>query len=314
VSVVIVSKDEPSLADTLDQLPAQVATVVPGLVRSVEVIVVDASRNRLRRIREAYRWVDWVDFVPPEGVRVSIAHQRNVGLAAASGGIVVFTDCGCIPEPRWLEHLIEPIVAGGEQITCGQTGATGAVDPHSHGRAAKAEVSYLAECPTINLALRSEVAAMLGGFDEAFEYGSDIDFSWRAVHRGLRIRYVPDAVVAHDWGSRWRHMRRSFESGKGRARLYHKHVFSSNSQSIQKRHLGEHDAVSLLYPVYLVGLPIALRHPSYLLLLAIPLWRARGHDPLWTLVDHLTQGAGVLAGAYLLLVGAGPKPPATIRS
>ena len=61
---------------------------------------------------------------------------------------------------------------------------------------------YLREAPTINVAVRHrEVFHAIGGFDEGFGYGSDVDFTWRAVAEQLRVRYVPDAVVTHDWGS-----------------------------------------------------------------------------------------------------------------
>ena len=35
-----------------------------------------------------------------------------------------------------------------------------------------------------------------------------------------------------------------------------------------------HDPMLLAYPLYLLGLPLALRFRSYLLLLAVPLWRS----------------------------------------
>ena len=53
-------------------------------------------------------------------------------------------------------------------------------------------VRYLNECPTINLAFRREAFDAVGGFDEAFAYGSDVDFSWRLIDAGYRIRSVPD--------------------------------------------------------------------------------------------------------------------------
>ncbi len=295
-SVVIVSKDEPGLAGTLDRLAEQVDAVPDELLRSVEIIVVDASAGRMQRVRDARPNVRWIDFEQPDGRSTTIAHQRNIGVRAACGDIVVFTDCGCVPDPRWLEEITRPIVRGEEQMTCGQTGATGSSIPYSMERASARSPVYLAECPTINVAFRRDVYDRVGGFDESFTYGSDIDFSWRVVHAGFRIRFVPDARVAHDWGGASRQIRRSYAYGRGRGHLYRKHVFGTGEQSIHKRSLNVHDAVPLAYPLYLLGLPVALRRRSYLLLLAVPLWRSRWQRPFWTLFEHFVLAAGVLAG------------------
>src|SRR5580692_6143719 len=101
ISVVIISKDEDSLDDTLADLSKQVS----GLDEPAEIVVVDASARRLDYIRQRHEMqVRWIDFQPPPGVRVSIPHQRNVGVRAAYGDIVVFTDAGCLPNEEWLER------------------------------------------------------------------------------------------------------------------------------------------------------------------------------------------------------------------
>jgi len=140
----------------------------------------------------------------------------------------------------------------------------------------------------------------VGPFDETFEYGSDTDFSWRAVHAGIGIRYVPDALVLHDWGTRKRQLKRSYAYGKARARLLHKHVLSRGEQSAGRQVFSGQEVVTVAYPLFLIGLPIALRFRSYLLLLLLPLWRNRRSGPLQSVVDHLALGAGVLAGVSCL--------------
>jgi len=302
VSVIVISKNEPALAHTLEELARQASSVASSLVDQVEILVVDASTDSVADVRAAHSSVHWIPFSPPAGVRVSIPHQRNRGVREAGGDVIVFTDCGCVPGDGWLAALLDPILEGKERMTCGQTGATDRLDPYRHMRNQQQGNLYLRECPTINLAFTRDVFEELGGFDESFEYGSDADFSWRAVHHGIRIRYVPEAMILHDWGNRGRQLKRSFAYGKARARLYYKHVFGRSEQSIRKRHFDENDAVPLLYPLYLLGLPLAIRHRWYLLLLAIPLWRARKERPLATLVDHFALGAGVLVGSGQILM------------
>ena len=93
ISIVIVSKDEPGVDDTLTDILAQCRT----LEELAEIIVVDASEGRLDLIRHRHEpAVRWEQFRPPPGIGVSIPHQRNVGVRMANGEIIVFTDAGCL--------------------------------------------------------------------------------------------------------------------------------------------------------------------------------------------------------------------------
>jgi glycosyltransferase involved in cell wall biosynthesis len=284
VSIVIISKDEPALGETL----ARVGEQARALDGDCELIVVDASRGRLDELRRRYAEVRWIDFEPPRGVGVSIPHQRNAGVREARGEIVVFTDAGCVPREGWLERLLAPILDGCEQVTSGPapsgSAGGGIYDAHMAGRA---HSEYLSETPTINLAFRKAAFQAVGGFDERFAYGSDVDFSWRLADAGFRIRNVQDAVVEHDWESGRRQLRRAYQYGRGRARLYLKH----------RRRLGgawRRDPVVFAYPAFLLGLPLALRFPAYPLLLLLPAWRNRENGSLRVLGNHLAFGAGVL--------------------
>jgi glycosyltransferase involved in cell wall biosynthesis len=285
ISIVVISKDEPELDATLDGIRGQVA----DLGRASETIVVDASSGRLDAIRERHPEVRWFDYERPEGVRVSIPHQRNFGVRRASGQTIVFTDAGCVPRPGWLAALIDPLLRGDEQVVAGvapsPNARAGVYDGHI---AAVAREDYVSEAPTINLAFARSAFDRVGGFDEAFEYGSDIDFSWRLRDAGYRIRMAASAAVEHDWGDPGRQLKRSYAYGRARARLYLKH-------RRRLRGAWRSDPIVLAYPLFLVGLPLTLRFPAYPLLLALPAWRNRNEGSVRTVADHLVFGTGVLA-------------------
>lgn len=281
ISVVVISKDEPELAGTLDAVESELAALDPR----GELMVVDASRGRLDAIRRAHPAVVWVDFVPPPGIAISIPHQRNAAIRGVRGEIVVFIDCGCIPEPGWLRTLTAPITADEESVCAGRVAGSGPVDLYS-GRFAPSGM-YLEMCPTINLALRRELFDRVGGFDESFEYGSDVDLSWRLRNAGVRLRYVPDALVWVDWGDRRRQLRRSWRYGRAKGRLYAKH------RDRLRRGVRE-DPVPFAYAAFLVGLPLSAIFPPYLALLVIPAIRNRGTGAAITVADHLLIGAGLL--------------------
>ncbi len=286
ISIVVISKDEPGIDGTLTAITAQ----AQALQEPSEIVVVDASDGRLDPVRQRHEpAVRWVQFRPPPGVRVSIPHQRNAGVRLAVGEIIVFTDAGCRPEPGWLQQLVLPLYQG-EHVTAGLA-LTASGDPGLYGRAIElARTSrYLTECPTINLAFRRAAFDTVGGFDEGFAYGSDVDFSWRLIDAGYGIRSVPDAVVLRsDWGTWRRQLRRSYAYGKARARLYRKHRARS-------RHVLRNDPTVVVYAVFLLGLPLTVIFPLYPALLLIPAWRNRSLGSARVLADHLVFGAGVLA-------------------
>lgn len=285
ISIVIISKDEASLDGTLSDAASQARE----FDESAEIVVVDASEGRLDHIRLRHETeVRWVQFQQPPGVTTSIPHQRNAGVRAARGEIIVFIDAGCRPEPGWLGRLIAPLLED-EHASVGlalaPSGKTGLYDRLA--RQAQ-ESYYVTECSTINFAFRRGAFDAIGGFDEGFAYGSDADFSWRLTDVGYRIRSVPDAVIRHDWGTRRRQLRRSYVYGKARARLYRKH-------RARLKHVLRNDPTVVVYPVFLLALPLTLIFPFYPALLVIPAWRNRSDGAVRVLVDHLAYGAGILA-------------------
>jgi GT2 family glycosyltransferase len=250
------------------------------------VLVVDASQGRLDAIRLRHPWARWIDFQRPEHVSVSIPHQRNRGLAEAKGEIIVFTDATCIPQPDWLVRLVTPISLGSEQVTSGPAW----LGEHNFAvERGKPQPDYLKQAATINLALRREVFDKVGKFDERFAYGSDTDFTWRVVDAGIRIRWVPDAVVVHDWGNLRRNIKRSRQYGAARVRLYDKHRGRLARMPID-------DPVTIVYPLFLLTAPFMVRRwKLYPLLLLVPLYRNRRRpQPARIVLLHIAEGYGCL--------------------
>lgn len=286
ISVVIISKDEEALDNTLTGVADQVNSLdEPG-----EILVVDASSGRLDHIRDRHAaTVRWLEFQPLPGIRVTIPHQRNAGVRAAEGDVIVFIDAGCQPATDWLRNLTAPLRKD-DDAAAGAAEAWDGSTPYERAPMTQdGDVTYLRECATMNFAFRRAAFDAVGGFDESFAYGSDVDFSWRLNDSGYRIRCVLDAIVRHDYGSPRRQRRRSYAYGKARAVLYRKH-------RKRLRHILAHDPIALVYPVFLICLPLTLVFPAYPLLLLIPMYRNRAQNGVAVVVGHLFYGAGVLAG------------------
>jgi glycosyltransferase involved in cell wall biosynthesis len=121
-SVIIVTKDRPHLiGDLFEALTAQ--TVMPG-----EIVVVDNnSRRSYAEVFEAYRTRlplrIFVEMTP------GIPAARNRGIQEARYDIILFTDDDCVPQPHWLEKMVEPFyrdphigAVGGRTTYYGNTG------------------------------------------------------------------------------------------------------------------------------------------------------------------------------------------------
>ena len=109
------------------------------------------------------------------------------GSRIARGDTIVFTDAGCDPRPGWLAELLAPHRPGrrGRRRRDRGRPPDGRPALYDSDIEDRAAARYLDECPTINMAFRRAGVRAVGGFDESFEYGSDIDFSWRRRRRRL---------------------------------------------------------------------------------------------------------------------------------
>jgi len=280
LSIIIIVKNDRAVEDTLDVIykinhPCE-----------FEVIVVDSSGGNLDDVKDKYADVKWISYSPPSNVKVSIPHQRNVGLKASSAEAIVFIDASCIPVTDWLDRLYSHYIAG-EQIVAGPVIPSDPDVINNISRTLSSESDYIDECPTANLLISKNVIEKIGKFDESFEYGSDTDYMWRAGKAGFKIYFEPKAVVTHDWGTTTQQLKRSFNYGKGRMKVYLKHKISIKSML-------QRDPILFVYPLFLLGLPIVIVFPWYLLLLLVPIAKNFKNKPLQVTLQNTIYGMGGL--------------------
>lgn len=211
-SVVIIVKNEPTIANTLRILQSQCEQ------SGAECLVVDASEGRLDEIAKQFPWTRWVHFKQPEGRSITLAHQRNVGVREASGPVIVFCDAGCEPEDGWLASMLARVRDEPNAIFCGPV-----LSAHDSSIPTMENLPDAARVPfacTANMAFQRRIAEEIGGFDERLDYGEDIDFGWRA-ERGLGVPVLAfsRARVWADWGDLRRQLRRAYRYGKATPRL-----------------------------------------------------------------------------------------------
>jgi len=178
-----------------------------------EVIVVDdGSTDGTREFLCSLEW--------PEGPRYryfleehrGLVAARNFGVSKSNGRIVSFTDDDCIPEPRWLEKVLETF-AEDDRI-----GVVGAVtkpvfrnrlfrpmnaflrkDREKKVSLVSGEVGLVGLRPFsgCNLHIDRDVFVQLSGFNEKIQPSEDIDFMYRYLRAGGLAANRLDMYVEH---------------------------------------------------------------------------------------------------------------------
>lgn len=144
----------------------------------------------------------------------NLAHARNIGIKEAQGEIIVFLDDDTKP----FEHLLEAHVAnyndpnvaivGGRVIGDRQKrnvlnshiGRVRKFDGFDYGGFYQDVRCKVMHVRGVNMSIRKALALEIGSFDERFagsaEY-EDMDFCLRALKKGYKIIFDPNAVVEH---------------------------------------------------------------------------------------------------------------------
>lgn len=202
LSVVVPNLDCPLVGRTLEALAAQADP------RDCEILVVgrDAPgavppsfhRDPEARSDAPLRFLETAE-------RLNPAAARNLGVAAARGGLLLFTDADCRPAPGWIERLTAALrtapVAGGA-VTFPREGNVWALADNIasfHDLLADRPPEADTRLPigSLNLACTRAAWEAVGPFDETLPTSEDHDWVLRARAAGLASAFVPEALVEH---------------------------------------------------------------------------------------------------------------------
>ena len=198
------------------------------------VLVDDGSTDDTPRIAAHYPEVRAI-----HQKNLGLSAARNVGIAAATGEIVAFTDSDCVVDEDWLHYLVGDLLKtdagaiGGHNFPPPEDNPTAgcvAVAPGgpAHVMLNDREAEHIPGC---NMAFWKWALQEIEGFDPIFRSaGDDVDVCWRLLQAGKKIAFSHAGFV-------WHFRRNSVDAyvkqqtgyGVAEALLRHKHPEYFNS-------------------------------------------------------------------------------------
>lgn len=194
-----------------------------------EVILVDdGSKDNTPEIAKRY---PEVRTIRQENKGLSVA--RNVGIAAAQGEIVAFTDSDCRADEDWLYYMVGDMLRhgfkamGGHNFLPPDDSPVAAVVMASPGGPAHVLLTDrdAEHVPGCNMVFYKHVLDEIGGFDPIFrKAGDDVDVCWRLLESGCRIGFSHAGFVWHYRRSTVKaYLRQQAGYGEAEAMLARKH-------------------------------------------------------------------------------------------
>ena len=198
------------------------------------ILVDDGSTDDTSQIASRF---PSVRVIRQENKGLSVA--RNVGLHAATGDVIAYTDSDCFADPQWLIHLVYQLqrsgaaAVGGPNLTPedGWLASCVAAAPGqpTHVLESDQEAEHIPGC---NMAFRREALLSINGFDPTYrKAGDDVDICWRLQAAGQWITFAPGAFVWHHRRQGPRaYLRQQAGYGEAEALLQFKHPGKFNGR------------------------------------------------------------------------------------
>jgi len=191
-----------------------------------EVIVADhGSTDRTAAVTNSYR-----ERIP--GLRVidasmarNVGGVRNCAAAAAQGRFFAFCDADDLVDPDWLDALVvaaherDVLVRGAVRLEA----ESGESEP-TPGDEVPTSAGFLPFADTCSMGITARAFRAIGGFDDSLRRSSDVDFSWRALYRGVPLVAAPRAITYKSTPVATRdRAKQAFFWGQAQAALYRRH-------------------------------------------------------------------------------------------
>lgn len=270
---------------------------------SYEIIVADAGSND-ETVEIAQKYAHKVLNGVPSRI------NRNIGVEAAHGEIICFTDSDCIVPEDWIDKLVDGLlrlnvkdnkivgVGGGNIPSSGNSSFTEStiskamrsplISSRARNTAIYKDERQVLHNPPVNSVLFKRVIDEVGGFREEPGYPEDLDLDIKINERGYKLYYIPSPLVEHKHKTDFEKFAKQMRDfGRKRIRVNREHPKFSRFY-----HYGPLFLYLMLYsPLFFVPLATALANAIYI---SFKERSFRFFNPIFrlTLSFHKNYGAG----------------------
>lgn len=220
VSIIICTRNRSKiLSACLDAIASAIRSVPDG--NDCEIVLVNnGSTDDTSRVLDGWSHAnpDIVLSVMFEEER-GLSKARNVGLAAAKGDLLIWTDDDCSMDEQYIVKAlyydskdVVPVIRGG-RIELGDKSdlpltikTSDVIERWSNAKRSARTKPLCGAISGANIVVRRSVVDLLGPCDARLGAGAkisgseDTDYLCRAYTRGVIIEYVPDLIVSHFHG------------------------------------------------------------------------------------------------------------------
>lgn len=168
-------------------------------LKQVSVIVVDnnssdATLDKLTQAKEKCEKQLKAFTIVESSKNLGFGGANNLGFSKGNDDIVCFFNIDTELYPDTLKNLENDIKNSEDDVALWELRQF----PYEHPKMYDALTHEATWASGAAFAIKREVYARLGGFDEAiFMYAEDVDLSWRIRSFGYKLKYVPKAVITH---------------------------------------------------------------------------------------------------------------------
>ena len=143
-------------------------------------------------------------------VNKNLAASRNTGLSHCSATLVLQTDDDARPFPDWIKKMMaahemyaDAGVIGGQVV---DASGNGLLDTVADALTFPwyPDTREVRSVPGVNASYKKSVIDQLGAYDTNLFRGEDVDYNWRAIQAGWKVRYVPGIKVYHHHRATWK--------------------------------------------------------------------------------------------------------------
>jgi len=179
-----------------------------------------------------------------ENPKIHAAGGRNIGIDAATGEIIAFTDSDCVPTANWIDQIYQEFC--NEDGLDGLGGRVLPLPPQNdvekfaghvflneivrypNEKQKMTRLSLAGALITNNCAYKRDILVRVGAFrDECENYAEDIDLYWRMLKQKANLMYSPNAIVYHAYPkTRWQLAKKYYQYGMSSSLLVRLHLGS----------------------------------------------------------------------------------------